>query len=113
MIGLLFSILYLAYFNENNNVDFDNNIIDQYLEISMKLLLCTDVLCNPTEPKFSLLCQIWVCLTITPQSKFSEDITKRTPTGSLVGVITSVASDLKIGLDSELDERAHRVPAMA
>lgn len=110
MIGLLFCILYLAYFNENNNVDFDNNIIDQYLEIAMKLLLCTDVLCNPTEHKFSLLCQIWVCLTITPQSKFSEDITKRTPTGSLVGVITSVASDLKIGLDSDLDERAHRVP---
>lgn len=111
MIGLLFSILYLAYLNENNNVDFDNDIIDQYLEIAMKLLLSTDVLCNPTEHKFSLLCQIWVCLTITPQSKFSEDITKRTPTGSLVGVITSVASDLKIGLDSDLDERAERVPS--
>lgn len=109
-IGLLLSILYLAYFNENNNVDFDNNIMDQYLEIAMKLLLSTDVLCNPTEHKFSLLCQMWVCLTITPQSNFSEDITKRTPTGSLVGVITSVAFDLKIGLDSDLDERAHRVP---
>lgn len=110
MVGLLLSILYLAFFNENNNVDFDNNIIDQYLETSMKLLLCTDCYSNPTEHKLSLLCQIWVCLTITPQSKFSDDITKIAPTGSLVGVITSLASDLKIGFDSDLDERAHRVP---
>ncbi|KAF0270156.1 hypothetical protein FOG48_00900 [Hanseniaspora uvarum] len=109
MIALLLLILYLAIFDENDNKDLDNSIIGDYIGIAMKLLLSTDYLSNPDEHKFSLLCQVWVCLTISPESKYSEDITKKAPTASLVGVITSLAYDLKIGNDTDLDERYHRI----
>lgn len=84
---------------------FENQYFKEYLELSSKLLMSTDLFFQPTEYKISVLCKIRMIVAVTSDPDYSVDLIAALPTDVLVSVVNALAHD--IGISSQMGNEKH------
>lgn len=84
---------------------FENQHFKEYLELSSKLLMTTDLFFQPTEYKISVLCKIRMIIALTSDPDYSVDLIAALPTDVLVSVVKVLAQN--IGISSQMGDEMH------